>query len=80
MRKFIEATKLYNLTPIEVAIRWITYHSALGDEVGVIIGASKAEQVGETVDIIGKGLMLEGVLKTADDLWNAVKESRHSII
>lgn len=80
MRRFNEEMKLYNVTPIEVAIRWIIYHSALGDEDGVIIGASKAEQVWETVNIMKKGPLPEMVRKAADDLWNAVKESRHSII
>ena len=43
MKKFTEEMKLYSVTPIEVALRWIIYHSALGDEDGVIIGASKVE-------------------------------------
>lgn len=80
MKKFDEDMKVYNVTPIEVAIRWIIYHSALGDEDGVIIGASKAEQVWEAVNIMKKGPLPETVLKAADDLWNAVKESRHGII
>lgn len=80
MKKFTEETKSYNQTPIEVAIRWIMYHSALGDKDAVIIGASRAEQVRETVDIINKGPLPEELLKATDDLWNAVKESRHSIV
>ena len=80
MRKFNEETKLYNLTPIEIAIRWIIYHSALGDQDGVIIGASNVEQIRETVNTMKKGPLPGEVLKIAEDLWNAVKESRDSIL
>lgn len=80
MKKFDAEVKSHNLTSIEVAIRWIAHHSALGDEDGVIIGASKAEQVRETVIMIKKGPLPKEVLRTAEDLWSAVKGSRGEII
>lgn len=80
MKKFDTEVKSHNLTSIEVAIRWIAHHSALGDEDGIIIGASKAEQVRETVIMIKKGPLPKEVLRTAEDLWSAVKGSRGEII
>ena len=80
MRRFTDEAKSYNQTPVEVAIRWIMYHSALGDEDAIIIGASKAELVREIVNMMKKGPFPEELLKAVDDLWNAVKESRQSII
>ena len=80
MRTFGDEAKSYNQTPVDVAIRWIMYHSALGDQDAIIIGASKAEQVWETVNMMKKGPLPEELLKAVGDLWNAVKESRHSII
>ncbi len=80
MKKFEVEAKSHNLTPIEVAIRWIAHHSALRDEDGIIIGASKAEQVRETVSMIKKGPLPIEVLKTAEDLWSAVEGSRGEII
>ena len=80
MRKFDAEAKSHNLTPIEVAIRWIAHHSALRDEDGIIIGASKVEQIRETVIMMKKGPLPGEVLKSAEDLWNAVKGSRGEII
>ena len=80
MKKFDVEVKSQNLTPIEVAIRWIAHHSALKDEDGIIIGASKAEQVRETVSMIKKGPLPGDVLKMAEDLWSMVKGSRSEII
>ena len=80
MRTFDDETKSHNLTPIEVAIRWIAHHSALTDEDGIIVGASKTDQIRETVSMIEKGPLPEEVLKTAEDLWSAVKGSRSEII
>ena len=80
MKNFTAEAKSHNLTPIEVALRWIAHHSALRDEDGIVIGASKAKQVRETVMMIKKGPLPREVLKTAEDLWNAVKGSRGEII
>lgn len=44
--------KPYNISPVEVAIRWIAHHSVLGDGDGIVIGASKVEQIQQTVGMI----------------------------
>ncbi len=80
MKEFDAQAKSHNLTSVEVAIRWIAHHSALRDEDGIILGASKVEQIRETVSMIKKGPLPEEVLKTAEDLWSAVKGSRSEII
>ncbi|KAI1169788.1 putative oxidoreductase [Nemania sp. FL0916] len=79
MKEFDEAVKSYGLTPLDVAARWIAHHSALGDEDGIIIGASKCEQVVDTVRIIRRGPLPDSVLPLADKLWNSVKETRGQI-
>lgn len=80
MRKFDAAVRSHNLAPIEVAIRWIAHHSALSDDDGVILGASKTDQIRETVMMIRKGPLPKEILRTTDELWDAVKESRAEII
>lgn len=80
MKKFDVEVNSYSLTPIEVAIRWISHHSALRDDDGIIMGASKAEQIQELVYMIKKGPLPAEVLKMAEDLWSAVRESRGEII
>ncbi|KAL1979198.1 hypothetical protein VTN96DRAFT_6520 [Rasamsonia emersonii] len=80
MKKFDADVKATGLTPMEVAIRWIAHHSALKDEDGIVIGASKAEQIRETVTMIRKGPLPAEVLEMTEELWNAVKKTRGGII
>ena len=80
MKAFDEAAKSHKLTSLEVAIRWIAYHSALRDEDGIIVGASKAEQIQETFNMMKKGALPREVLKATERIWVAVKESRGEII
>ena len=80
MMKFDEKLKSTNLRPVEVAIRWIAYHSALTGNDGIIIGASKAQQARETIAMINKGPLPREALELTEELWDAVKESRGNII
>ena len=80
MRKFNVEAKAHDLTPIEISIRWIAHHSILRDEDGIILGASKAKQIRETVHMIMKGPLPEEVLNIVENLWDAVKGSRGEII
>ena len=80
MRKFDTQVKSYKLTPLEVAIRWVAYHSVLGSEDGIILGASKVEQIRETVTMMRKGPLPVEVLGTVEDLWSTVKEGRGEIL
>ena len=80
MRCFDFEVRSHNMTSIEVAIRWIVYHSALRDEDGIIIGASKEKQIRETVAMIRKGPLPEELVKTAEKLWWGVEKTRGDII
>ena len=80
MQEFIQATQKHDMTTVEVAIRWIFYHSALGDQDGVVLGASRMSQVKETLNFIRRGPLPPDVLKLTDDIWTAVKESRATIM
>jgi aflatoxin B1 aldehyde reductase len=54
------------------ALRWLVFHSALGEEDGVILGASKIEQIDDSAAEIAKG-PLRGLEKAFDELWETVK-------
>lgn len=79
MRTFDEAVRVHGLTPLEVAVRWIAHHSALRDEDGVVLGASKVGQVVETVGMIKKGPLSGDVVELAEKLWKDVEGSRGDI-
>jgi len=80
MRSFDAGVKAQGLTSIEVAIRWMAHHSALGNDDGIILGASKPEQVIGTVEMIRKGPLPGEVMRTTEKLWDAVKVTRGEII
>lgn len=80
MKIFDTKTKSHNLTPNEVAIRWIAHHSTLRNEDGIILGASKIGQIRETVAMINKGPLRQEILEAVEDIWNAVKDDRREII
>ena len=80
MRKFNTDVKTYDVTSLEVAIRWMMYHSALGDGDGIVLGAFKAGQLRQTVAMANKGPLPEELLRVAESLWTAVNGSRSEIL
>ncbi|KAF2686556.1 aflatoxin B1 aldehyde reductase-like protein [Lentithecium fluviatile CBS 122367] len=80
MKKFDDAVRKRGLSPAEVATRWLAHHSALGDGDGIILGASRVEQVVETMGWIGKGPLEEELMSVAEDLWEDVKGVRVEVI
>lgn len=79
MKEFDNAVKAEGLTSAEVAVRWAAHHSALTEDDGMILGASKITQIQESVGFVRKGKLPENVLRLADELWEAVRQSRGSI-
>ncbi len=75
-KEFINEVKAHSLEPMEVAIRWLCYHSALGDQDGVVFGASKERQITQLMAYIKKGSLPADVLKSVEQLWDRVKDSR----
>ncbi|EED14542.1 oxidoreductase, putative [Talaromyces stipitatus ATCC 10500] len=80
MNAFDTRVKACGLSSLEVAIRWIAHHSALSNEDGIILGASKTPQISETVELVRKGPLPAKVLDLTEELWDAVKEIRGQII
>ncbi|KAJ3033516.1 hypothetical protein HDV00_006300 [Rhizophlyctis rosea] len=60
----------------ELAYRYITYHSMLSGELkdGVIVGASTAEQLDETLQGLENGPLPKEVVERIDGIWEVVKE------
>lgn len=80
LKEFDVKVKAEGLTLLEVAIRWLIYHSALADEDGVILGASKVAQVTETTSLAQKGPLPDAVLSLVNSLWDSVRPLRADII
>ncbi|KAK5988332.1 Aldo-keto reductase [Cladobotryum mycophilum] len=79
-KRFDADVKALGLLPTEVAIRWAVHHSALGDEDGIILGASKTAQVVEMAGFVQKGPLPDNVLNIVQEAWSTLKESRANVI
>ncbi|TVY39236.1 Oxidoreductase [Lachnellula occidentalis] len=63
---------------MEGTMRWLLHHSPLGEEDGVILGASNTGQINASLTACGKGPLDEGLVKVFEDLWVAIRnESSH---
>ena len=80
MKKFDVAVKEKGLSSPEVAIRWLMHHSALTKDDSIILGASRIEQIRDTVALTQKGPLTDDILVLTEELWNGVKDLRGDII
>ncbi|KAI1483286.1 hypothetical protein F4774DRAFT_405921 [Daldinia eschscholtzii] len=62
---FDEGVRAKGQAPLEVAIRWAVYHSALEDGDGVVLGASRTAPVVEAVEFARRGPLTEDLLNKA---------------
>lgn len=58
-----------NVSKIEAALRWISYHSSLGPEDGIILGASKPQYLDQNIEAIQKGPLPAEVADSMGGLW-----------
>ncbi|TEY45518.1 hypothetical protein BOTCAL_0330g00090 [Botryotinia calthae] len=70
-----------NLAPLsisgrEASLRWIYYHSKLGDGDGIILGASKISQIRENVKSISAGPLSREVVQKIEGIWDLLAEER----
>ncbi|KAJ5714814.1 uncharacterized protein N7483_011995 [Penicillium malachiteum] len=70
MTELLQALEPYDITGSEACLRWIFYHSALGDGDGVILGASKTSQAVQNFQDISKGPLPADVVEKIDMIWN----------
>jgi aflatoxin B1 aldehyde reductase len=57
---------------MESSLRWLAWNSALGTGDGVILGASRIEQVEGNVELSQKKHLPDAVVKAVDVLWDSI--------
>ena len=74
--KWEELAGLQGVPKAEMAYRWVYYHSAIKPELGdsVILGASKIEQITQTVEGVKRGPLKPEVVRGIDEIWESVKQ------
>jgi aflatoxin B1 aldehyde reductase len=66
LQKLIEP---HNIGTAEAALRWLAYHSALGERDAILFGMSRVEHLEQNVADIRKGPLPDDVVKGCDELW-----------
>jgi aflatoxin B1 aldehyde reductase len=69
------ASTKHNISNIEVALRWIYYHSQLKLEDGdaVILGASKTQHLESNLESIKKGPLPSDLVELLEEIWKEIK-------
>ncbi|KAI0099188.1 Aldo/keto reductase [Nemania sp. FL0031] len=60
------------ISKVEASLRWIAYHSNLGAEDGIIIGASKLSQLTQNVEAIAKGPLDDKTVSAMEGMWQSI--------
>lgn len=71
LEKLTKACQGHGIAVKEATLRWFMHHSALGDEDGVILGASSEEQAEENLGACEGGRLPEDVAECFESMWPA---------
>ena len=60
------------------ALRWLVWHSALGNGDGAILGASREEQIKANLGAIEQGKLPADLVELFENVWGEVEEKGSS--
>ena len=73
IRKLRKACDSHGISLTDAALRWLCYHSVLGDADGIILGASKEAQIKHNVEGILQGPLPDEVRALFENTWKDVE-------
>ncbi|ROW08500.1 hypothetical protein VMCG_03253 [Cytospora schulzeri] len=71
-----ETLEPVNISKIEAALRWISYHSQLGPDDGIILGASKPHYLVQNLEAIQKGPLPKEIVSAIESVWDALSAAQ----
>ncbi len=74
LQKLSEVCERHGIKVKEATLRWYMHHGPLGDEDGVILGASSVEQVEENLNACERGPLPQDIVGSFEDMWKGYKE------
>lgn len=74
LRKAIKGCEDHGVSITEASMRWLMHHSILKEHDGIIIGATKEEQIRSNVEQARSGPLPEEILEVMETLWRDVKD------
>jgi len=69
MKTLMKTLEPHGISTTEAALRWIYYHSALREGDGIILGASKPEQLSQNAAVIAKGPLSQEIAEAVEQTW-----------
>lgn len=57
----------------EVALRWLVWHSGLGEGDGVVLGGSRVSQIERNLGVVGMGRLEGGLVGMVEGVWGEVR-------
>ena len=63
----------HGISVAEASLRWLYYHSALGKDDAIILGASSMSQLESNLNAFAKGPIDQALVKIFDEAWETVK-------
>ncbi|KAF2141587.1 uncharacterized protein K452DRAFT_351175 [Aplosporella prunicola CBS 121167] len=70
-----DALKREGIGNVEACLRWICWHSALREGDGIILGASRLEQLNKNCEAVKRGPLPESIVQVMDALGNMEESS-----
>ncbi|KAI1295316.1 Aldo/keto reductase [Xylaria venustula] len=74
VRGLLKVIEPYGIKPTEAALRWCAYHSILSEKDGIILGATKPEQLLANMEDIKKGPLPQVVIDEIADIGRKIDE------
>ncbi|KAF9122040.1 hypothetical protein BGW39_010075 [Mortierella sp. 14UC] len=68
-----KVTQEHQLTLVEATLRWMSHHSGLHDQDGIIIGVSSIQHLEQNLIDLDKGPLPKEVVEAFDSAWEHVK-------
>ncbi|KAI0385477.1 Aldo/keto reductase [Hypomontagnella monticulosa] len=72
VKKLLDVTEPLGIKHSEAALRWLAYHSDLGENDGIILGATKVEQLKANLEDLKKGPLPQDVLDVIAAIGEAI--------
>ena len=74
LQKLTEVCESHGVKVKEATLRWYMHHGPLGEDDGVILGASSVQQVEENLRACEIGPLPEEIVDSFEDMWKVYKE------
>jgi len=80
MRDLSLACEQAGVLPTSAALRWLAFHSKLGDGDEIVFGATQTEQIEAIVEAISTGPLPSSLADRIEGLWECCREDGMAIV